>query len=195
MQRPLLKGTLFALLTAVLGLYWQNSGLERRQNPVQKTWHFSSQSPQPMRPNKLSTPFHANPIFQWIDESRGVGRAQVEIEGESFVGSTWSYQWILPAGVTSRESLQGDFEAPQSGSGLMLELEVEGLDFTINQNIILRAGTRDSTERAMAVVVPSRFDLTLEGQVSEEPPTALSPKGLRSNKIDSPRALPKGIQF
>jgi hypothetical protein len=163
-----------------------DASLSEKKNP------FTVFSQQTKFVGKPGTSFSPKVHFTWVDQASGRGRAIVELVSQSFVSGPWQGSWVLPPGTSTQDSLLTSFESSGLDSNAVFEIEVEGLKFTENENIILQVKPADRSEGAMAVVIPTNYQETLESQMSSH----LEKETFGQLKmLNSGSRIHKGIQF
>ncbi len=144
--------------------------------------------------SKTSAPFSTKSTFTWIDQASGLGTVQVTITGQSFAGSTWSYQWQLPEGASSSGAIASDFSSPNIDRELTFELEVNGLNSSTNQNIAFHIKPSQGIDQRSVVIIPTHYEQTLEAEIAHQYAPEVSNHSLQKS-VAHRRQIPKGIQF
>lgn len=144
---------------------------------------------------KASLPFSAQSSFSWIDQDKGIGRARVAVSGSSFSSSVWSYQWVLAEGSSSPEVLAGEFKVPTMNKTLVFEIEVRSLESLHNQNLIFQIKPVGRLDSSTAVVIPTHFEQTREGEIIKKQELEAAGGSLLKSFGVKRKRLPTGVQF
>lgn len=131
--------------------------------------------------------------FEWINEKAGIGKIKVDLVGRSFRSLDWRYDWELPPGVSTQDEVSGLIQSLSLNSGVTQFLQIERLDPSKNQNTILRLTPVQADEGAVVVVIPSRSEQTLEGQVMRQ--RQRQGESVAEKLLGEPKRLPAGLQF
>ena len=160
---------------------------------IHKTLHLAGVQTNIHAQGKTGAIVSSKANFEWIDQSKGLGKIKVEIIGESFSDTLLNFQWILPSGSSSRDFLTGEIKSPKVDENRVLELSVDHLSPETSQNIILLLKSVSENKLGISVVIPTIFSQTLEAKIANQYSPKLS--GLFQKSIFSQGANYKVVQF
>ncbi|MEY4615624.1 MAG: hypothetical protein RJB66_584 [Pseudomonadota bacterium] len=135
---------------------------------------------------------HAEARFQWLDSSKGEGIVSINFLKSFLRAENLSLTCKLPDDASTNDDLERVIASPIQGESL-LEFKVGGLKKDENQNIVCKMNSLAGSGSAIALVIPTNYEQTLEFKMAQKYSPGLRTHSLKSS--DTIKRLPARIQF